>query len=180
MSKACVVIADGFEEIEAITIIDVLRRGGVETHVLALEHRRVLGAHDIAVEADRLLADAASETWDLVVLPGGSKNAMALRDDARVKALLRAQHGQERRVAAICAAPIALEAAGVLERRAATCYPAFESHLKSASVRHQPVVVDGHVTTSRGPGTAMRFALTLVEQLEGRARADSLREQMLV
>lgn len=181
MARALVVMADGFEEIEAVTIVDVLRRAGVETTVAAVGSTRTLtGGHGIRLEADATLDAVREQSWDVVVLPGGAQNAKTLREDARVQALLRAQNEAGRRLAAICAAPTALARAGVLERREATCYPSFEGQLEGARVRNQPVVVDGHVTTSRGPGTAMRFALTLVEQLVGRSVAERVREQMLV
>ncbi|MCB9899411.1 MAG: DJ-1/PfpI family protein [Planctomycetes bacterium] len=179
MARAVVLLAPGFEEIEAVTVIDVLRRAGVETSSLATTARDVKGAHGIVLRADGLLAERAAETWDVVVLPGGMPGATNLRDDAVVQELLSRQERRGGLVAAICAAPIALARAGLLEGRAATCFPGFESQLGGADVREERVVVDGPVTTSRGPGTSLEFALSLVEQLVGADQAESLGASML-
>ena len=180
MSQVAVLLADGFEEIEAITIVDVLRRADVQVRTLALKSKTVQGAHGIAIEADALLDHEQSKDWDLVVLPGGQPGANTLRDDPRVASLIERQFGQNRKVAAICAAPIALGAHGMLKGRHATCYPGFEDQLRDAKLTLEPVVVDRDITTSRGPGTAMAFALNLVEQLQGKSKADSVRKGMLL
>jgi 4-methyl-5(b-hydroxyethyl)-thiazole monophosphate biosynthesis len=180
MSSACVLLAPGFEEIEAVTVIDVLRRAAVQTTLVATAGRSVAGSHGIVLEADAELADVAGERWDLVVLPGGMPGAANLRDDERVQALLRAQQARAGKIAAICAAPIALSRAGVLRERRATSYPTFASQVDCASYLEQPVVVDGPVVTSRGPATALRFALTLVAELCGAEQAASLARGMLV
>lgn len=180
MSQVAVLLADGFEEIEAITIVDVLRRADVQVRTLALKNKTVQGAHGIAVEADALFDQEHGKEWDLVVLPGGQPGANTLRDDPRVASLIERQLGQSRKVAAICAAPIALGAHGMLKGRRATCYPGFEDQLRDAKLTLEPVVVDNDITTSRGPGTAMSFALNLVEQLKGKTKADSVRKGMLL
>ena len=179
MARCCVLLANGFEEIEAITVIDVLRRADVDVVTLGVEGPTVRGAHDVVVNADALLADGADETWDLVVLPGGMPGSATLRDHPDVQRLVRSQHEAERRVAAICAAPIALHSAGILDGRATTSYPGFEEQLVGADYRQDRVVVDGLITTSRGAGTAMEFALELVAQLAGPEQADSLRSALL-
>jgi 4-methyl-5(b-hydroxyethyl)-thiazole monophosphate biosynthesis len=185
MANALVILADGFEEIEAVTVIDVLRRAGVEVTSAACTQRHVTGSHQITVEADRLLdqlwsssEQRFSEPFDVVVLPGGMPGSRNLRDDVRVRELLARQAAAGQWVAAICAGPIALEAAGVLAGRRATAYPGHA--LPSAKYTEERVVVDGRVVTSRGPGTAIEFALTLVEQLVGSAKARQLREGMIV
>lgn len=180
MPRCCVLLAAGFEEIEAVTVIDVLRRADVEVTALGLDDTEVVGSHGITVHADGLLDEAAGQAWDLVVLPGGMPGSATLRDDPRVAALVKCQHGAEKKVAAICAAPIALGKAGVLAGRQATSYPGFDDQLTGADYRQERVVVDGHLTTSRGPGTALEFALELVGQLAGAEKADSLRQAMLV
>jgi 4-methyl-5(b-hydroxyethyl)-thiazole monophosphate biosynthesis len=181
MSKAIVIVADGFEEIEAVTQIDVLRRAGVEVTVAGLSGRMVRGAHDLEISAD-LLLDELDFTPDLVLLPGGMPGSQALGESEAVIELLQKQHAAGRWIAAICAAPaFALVRAGVLDGRRATCYPSFESRFSSSTTAVEDrVVVDGNVITSRGPGTALEFALVLVEQLEGKARAEELRTAMLV
>src|ERR1043165_7687058 len=115
MPQVCVLLAEGFEEIEAVTIIDVLCRAEVSTVTLAVGKNPVRGAHGLPVEADRALADAAKEVWDMVILPGGLPGATNLRDDPKVQELLRRQASEERKIGAICAAPIALGKAGLLK-----------------------------------------------------------------
>jgi protein deglycase len=182
MTSALVLLADGFEEIEAVTIVDVLRRADVKVTTASLTTKSVIGSHGIAIEADRLLDELLSSTppvtFDLLALPGGLPGSKHLRDDARVMDLVRQQAAASRIVAAICAAPIALEAAGVLRGKFATSYPGNE--LASASYREERVVTDGNIITSRGPGTALEFALTLVEQLVSVDRAKQLRAGMIV
>lgn len=179
MVRAAVLLAEGFEELEAVTIIDVLRRGEVEVVGLGVTGTTVRGSHGISLLAERALASGAQEAWDLVVLPGGMPGASTLRDDPRVQAFLRAQRDRGTPLAAICAAPIALGRAGLLGGRRATCFPGFEAQLLGATVSAEAVVEDGDVITSRGPGTALAFALALVARLQGAAQADKIRASML-
>ncbi len=181
MSRAAVLLIDGFEETEAVTVVDVLRRADVKVDVLGVEKRRVVGSHHIALEADALLADHAGDRYQLVVLPGGMPGAARLRDHDGVQAFLKAHHAAGRLVAAICAAPIALGKAGVLQGKRATCYPGFEEQLTGADVQKTtPVVKDGNVITSRAPGTAMAFSLALVDELCGAGTGKKLAAAMLV
>src|SRR5687767_1843058 len=163
--RACVLLAPGFEEIEAVTIIDVLRRGEIDTVVLGVEDLRVEGSHQISISADRTLVDALEEKWDLVVLPGGMPGAANLRDSEVVQRFLKQQDEAGAKLGAICAAPIALAKANLLNGKKATSYPSFEKQVTGATYRREPVVVDGRIITSRGPGTALDFALKLVEEL---------------
>lgn len=177
--RVLVPLAPGFEEIEAITVIDVLRRADIEVTTAGLNDLAVEGAHQIRVECDTLLSEAGSN-WDAIVLPGGLPGAHHLRDDDCLKELLAKQAQADRIVAAICAAPIALEAAGVLKGRKATSYPGFGEQMPSADYVEDRVCVDGNVITSRGPGTALPFALALVAQLAGEESAQALSKGMLV
>lgn len=181
MSTAVVILADGFEEIEAVTQIDVLRRAGVEVTVAGLAGASTRGAHGIEIKTDLLIGDLAFEP-DMVVLPGGLPGSTNLGEDHHVIELLERQHAGGRRIAAICAAPaFAPVKAGVLDGRRATCYPSFETRFNAGTIAVEDrVVVDGTVTTSRGPGTALEFALELAAQLAGEAKADELRAGMLV
>jgi 4-methyl-5(b-hydroxyethyl)-thiazole monophosphate biosynthesis len=181
MSTAVVVLADGFEEIEAITQIDVLRRAGVDVTVAGLKEGPAHGAHGIAVDTDRAL-DAVDFEPDLVVLPGGMPGSERLGESPAVLDLLKRQHGAGRMIGAICAAPAyAPVAAGVLEGKKATCYPSFEKRFGAGTTWVEDrVVADGNVVTSRGPGTALEFALALVERLVGKEKAEELRAGMLV
>lgn len=176
MAKALVPLANGFEEIEAVTVIDILRRAGVTVVVAGLEEGPVTGSHGICVEPDAALDAALAEDYDMVVLPGGMPGADRLEDDPRVIRMLRSMAEKGRFTAAICAAPKVLAAAGLLDNRRATSYPGFLDAKQAAGLRvtESPVEQDDRVITSRGPGTAMDFALTLVENLIGRDRRDAL------
>ena len=169
MARVLVPLAEGFEEIEAVTIVDLLRRAGIEVETAALGARRVTGSHGIAVEADRSLDEVAQSDYDMIVLPGGMPGAEHLKNDARLVAMLRRQASAGRWNAAICAAPGVLAHAGLLDGAAATSYPGFLSAQSAPGLRlsEAPVVVDGRVVTSRGPGTAIDFALALIGLLEG-------------
>jgi len=164
-----------------VTVIDVLRRASVDVTVVGVHGDGVCGSHGIEIKADVALTKAVQREWDAVVLPGGLPGATNLRDDSDVQDFIRRQHDRGGvRLCAICAAPIALSAAGVLKDRRATCYPGFEDQLGGAKPCDDTVVVDGPIVTSRGPGTAMQFALTVVEQLVGAGSASELRKKMLV
>ncbi|MEQ1892278.1 MAG: DJ-1 family glyoxalase III, partial [Planctomycetota bacterium] len=148
-------LATGFEEIEAVTVIDVLRRAGLVVRVAGLAAREVTGAHGITLVADGLLADVDARELALVVLPGGMPGTTNLAADARILALVRELESTGRRVAAICAAPLVLERAGVLAGREVTAYPSVRDKLASARVLTNPAVVSsGPVITSQGVGTA--------------------------
>jgi 4-methyl-5(b-hydroxyethyl)-thiazole monophosphate biosynthesis len=179
--KVLVPIADGTEEIEAVCIIDVLRRAGAEVTVASVGALQVTASRGVKLVADRLLEDCLDETYDLVALPGGIPGAEHLRDSTNLTSLLKLQAQQGRWFGAICAAPaVVLETHGLLENRRATCHPAFSEHLKNDEKMADRVVVDGNCVTSRGPGTALEFALKLVELLFGEERAQAVAEPMLV
>ena len=178
MNRVLVLLAEGFEEIEAVTIIDVLRRADIPVTVASLTSPRVCGAHDIVVTADCLLDEVKDQAFDAIILPGGMPGSRNLRDDARVIELLKKQKRLDKPLGAICAAPIALEAAGVLSGKRATSFPGYD--LPSAQYSEDRVVVDGKVVTSRGPGTAMEFALEWVKLLAGAETAEKLRRAMIV
>ncbi len=167
MKRVLVPLAEGFEELEAVTIIDVLRRAGIEVVTAALAGNPVTGSHGIPLTADTGLDAVAELDFDLLALPGGMPGAAQLKADARVARIIRRLHDNGRPVAAICAAPMVLAAAGVLEGHRATCYPGFLDGAAQLTVVEDPVVVDRGIITSRGPGTALDFALELVAQLEG-------------
>jgi 4-methyl-5(b-hydroxyethyl)-thiazole monophosphate biosynthesis len=169
-------LAEGFEEIEAVTVIDLLRRAGIEVRTATLAGPRVMGSHGIVMEADIALDAAEAADYDMIVLPGGMPGAEHLRQDARVIALLRRFAGEGRYTAAICAAPGVLAHAGLLDGRRATSFPGFLNGASAPGIglSEEPVVVDGKVVTSRGPGTAIEFSLALIELLSGRAAANAV------
>ncbi|MBX3702164.1 MAG: DJ-1/PfpI family protein [Steroidobacteraceae bacterium] len=167
MKRVLVPLAEGFEELEAVTIIDILRRAGIEVIVASLAGSPVTGSHGIRLAADTPLAAVVEQDFDMIALPGGMPGAEHLKGDARVTGLLRRHRARGGPVAAICAAPMVLEAAGVLDGRRATSYPGFLKDAKRTTVSGDAVVADGGVITSRGPGTALDFALALVTELAG-------------
>jgi 4-methyl-5(b-hydroxyethyl)-thiazole monophosphate biosynthesis len=180
MSVVLVPLAAGFEEIEAVTIVDLLRRAGIEVRTAALGPLDVTGSHGITVRADVALDDVDDDAFDMIVLPGGMPGAEHLRRDARVIGLLQRLAAEGRYTAAICAAPSVLAHAGLLDGRAATSFPGFLAPSSAAglTLREDAVVVDGTVVTSRGPGTAIDFALELIELLEGAAARRGVEERL--
>lgn len=178
MTRAVLLLAEGFEEIEAVTCIDVLRRAKVHVTTLALAGPAVRGSHDIVIQADASLDGFDSAGYDAIVLPGGMPGSKHLREDKRVLELVRRFASAGKLTAAICAAPTALEAAGVLNGRRATCYPG--NQLPSARFEDSAVVEDGPIVTSRSAGTALEFALALVRRLCGAPSADQVRESLLL
>lgn len=169
MPRVLVTLAEGFEEIEAVTVVDLLRRADIEVHTASLAGRRVTGSHGITVEADMSLDDAQAGDYHMIVLPGGMPGADHLKQDARVIALLREFAAAGQFTAAICAAPGVLAHAGLLDGREATSFPGFlrADSATGIRLRESAVVIDGKVVTSRGPGTAIDFSLALIGLLRG-------------
>ena len=168
MSKrALIPIADGTEELEAVTLIDLLRRAGVEVTVASLTGVAATCSRGVILVPDCSLDTALEKSYDAVILPGGLPGADYLAADERLQGLLRTMHAEKRIIGAICAGPKALIQAGVLEGRKATSFPGVLEAGGHGPGLDQAVVRDGHVFTSRGPGTAMDFALALIEALLG-------------
>lgn len=180
MEKAYVFLADGFEEIEGLTVVDILRRANVETVTVSIMGRTtVKGSHGISVEADTVFEEMKPEDGTLYVLPGGMPGTKHLGAHEGLKKLLLESFAAGKRIAAICAAPSVLGDLGILRGRKAACYPGFEERLAGAEVTYEPVAVDGNVTTSRGMGTAIPFALALTAQLRGQEAADELGKSII-
>lgn len=175
MEKAYVFLADGFEEIEGLTVVDILRRAGVDTQTVSIMGRKeITGSHRIALQADLIFEEVSFEDGTLFVLPGGMPGTKHLGAHEGLASLLKKAAAEGKRVAAICAAPSVLGDLGLLEGKHAACYPGFEDRLKGAQVEFTPVVTDGNITTSRGMGTAIPFALSLVAQLTDAEKAEEL------
>ncbi len=182
MARVLVPIADGVEEIEAITIIDVLRRAGVEVICAGLTGKSITASRKVRLIPDKSLEEVRDEDFDMVVLPGGGDGVESLKRDPRVEAILRRMSQGQKWVTAICAAPAILAAYGLLEGKKATSHPSRreQTALGNVDYQEQRVVQDGHIITSRGPGTALEFALKLVEVLCGREKVDELKEAMVI
>lgn len=169
-------LAPGCEELEAVTIIDLLRRAEIEVVTAGLDGDPVRASRGVVLVPDTDLDTALQRDYDMVVLPGGATGADNLNADPRVGELLKKMANSGRFTAAICAAPKVLAGHGLLDGKQATCYP---GHIHADNPQHirlsdQPIVIDGQVITSRGPGTAMDFALTLIETLVGKTRRDEV------
>lgn len=183
MQKSVLVpVADGTEELEAVAIIDVLRRAGAAVTVASVSgSRQITASRGVVIVADALIEDCAKRDFDLVVLPGGIPGAEHLRDSVDLIRLLKHQRDKEGLYAAICASPaVVFEHHGLLEGRQATCHPGFVDHLSARDQIESRVVIDGNCLTSRGPGTAVEFALALVERLYGRDKRDEVAIPMVV
>ena len=176
MKKVLMPIAEGFEELEAITVIDLLRRAQFDVTVASLGNRLVKASRGTVVQADTYLDDVLHHDYDMIVLPGGLPGADHLRDDPRIIRAITQQHQQKKALAAICAAPKVLAHAGLLKSKKATSFPNAipAEDLEGVDYQEQAVVVDGNIITSRGPGTAMDFALVLIEYLGGKSLRDEV------
>ena len=173
-------LAEGFEEVEAMTVVDLLRRAGIETETVSVTgYLPVKGAHGVKVVADILFEDAVYSNCELIVLPGGMPGAANLASHEGLIEKIYSFNNQGKKLAAICAAPLVLGRAGLLKGKRATCYPGFEDELTGAELSTDAVVSDGGVITSRGPGTAMAFALAIIEDLKGKETADNIAKGLL-
>jgi len=179
MKSAVVFLATGFEEIEAVTVIDVLRRAGVRVWTAGLQPGLITGSHDITIRPDTTIEEVSPASVDMVVLPGGLPGTFHLRDDLRVRDFLREMHRAGKYTCAICAAPLVLMAAGIAAGRRLTSHPVVRDDLRDADYREDRVVVDGELVTSRGAGTALEFSLELVRLLAGPDKAAEVAKQVL-
>ena len=166
MVKAAVIFADGCEEGEALTIVDIFRRAELQCDIVGLTSDEITGAHDIVMKADKVL-DENLKDYDMVILPGGYGGAAAMRDSELLITYLQEMNNAGKKIAAICAAPIVLDKAGLLEGRKFTCYPSTGESIHSGIRLDEKVVVDGNLVTSQGPATAYAFAYKCVDELGG-------------
>lgn len=174
-------LATGFEETEAVTIIDVLRRASLNVITVSVTGSfKVTGAHNITIEADQLYDEADYSQAGMIILPGGMPGTTNLLNHAGLTGQLRKFNGEQRYIAAICAAPMILGTLGFLEGKKAVCYPGFESKLTGAAVLYDPYIVDEHLITGRGVGTALDFSLGIVQLLKGENLASELRSALVI
>lgn len=169
MKKAAVLVAPGFEEGETLTIVDIIRRANLQCDTFGFD-QVVTGGHDITLQCDKVLSDEVID-YDMVILPGGYDGALNLRDSEKVMNILHQMNEKGKYICAMCAAPIALEQAGLLDHKNYTAYLGYDKKIKKGNYLEDKVVIDGQIVTSRGPATAYAFAYKLVELLGGDALA---------
>lgn len=180
MKKVYIFLADGFEEIEGLTVVDLLRRAEIEAVTVSIkEDKMVTGAHGISVKADFLFDEIKGTMADMAVLPGGMPGTTNLLACEPLMDMVLGLHSAGAYVAAICAAPSILAEIGLLEGKKATSYPGFEEKMTMADYVYEPVVQDGQVITSRGMGTAIDFSLKLIEVLEGEEKAKKISDSII-
>ncbi len=179
MSRVLVPLAPGFEEIEAVTVIDILRRAGVEVVVAGTRDEPIEASRGVRIVADTTLDAVASDPFDMVVLPGGADGTEHLKQNPVLREILDRCRNERRKLAAICAAPTVLHAFGLTNGARLTCHPAVAETVTDAELTDERVVVDGDLVTSRAAGTAMEFAFRLVEILEGPDKRDEVNEGVL-
>jgi 4-methyl-5(b-hydroxyethyl)-thiazole monophosphate biosynthesis len=174
-------LAEGFEEIEAITIIDVLRRAGINVITVSVtENIIVTGSHKITVTADILFKDADYEQAEMIILPGGMPGAKNLSEHRGLNNQILKFFREGKLLGAICAAPMVFGKLGILKGKNVVCYPGFESYLEGANIKHVPVVKDGNIISGRGPGVALQFAFEIVRLLRDKETASKLEKSMVV
>ena len=175
--KVAVLLAEGFETIEALTTVDILRRAGVECQTFAIKNQEVTTSHHITLKADKVFNEELKD-YDVVVLPGGMPGAVNLRDDERVINLLKEFNSKNKIIAAICAGPISLGKAGISEGKNVTCYPGFEEQLGNCNYQKELVVIDRNIITGRGPAAAISFAFEILKQIAPE-KVDEIKKAML-
>ena len=180
MPKVLVAIADGSEEMEAVILVDTLRRADWEVVIASASDTPVICSRGVRLVPDALWSKIDPSDFDILVLPGGGPGTEVLAGDPRVLETIRVFDAVGKRLAAICAAPLALQAAGILSGRRVTSHPSVKAQLTVPTYIEEDVVVDGNLVTSRGPGTAFAFALTLVRLSDGEDKADALARAMVL
>ena len=180
MKKVGIFMADGCEEIEGLTVVDIVRRAKLEMTTISItDKKEVTSSHNVTFLTDALASEVDFDGFDAIVLPGGMPGTLNLGASETVNKVIKKFAGEGKIVAAICAAPSVLGELGMLKGKRACCYPSFEEKLNCLEVSYEPVVTDGRITTSRGMGTAVRFSLELVSVLYGKEKADEIAESIV-
>jgi len=180
MKKVIVPLANGVEEMEAVIIIDTMRRAGWQVSGMSLKEETVIASRQVKILADALWKDINTEDFDMIVLPGGAGGTDKLCKDVRIIETIKEFYNKGKIVAAICAAPLVLQTAGILEGKKITCHPAVREKTNVPEILDEPVVIDGNIITSQGPGTTFLFALSIIALVEGKEKADTLAEGMIL
>lgn len=179
--KVLLFLADGFEEVEALTVVDYLRRKGIVVDTVSItEDKKVKGAHEVIVISDKLMSEIEEiDFYDGVIIPGGLPGATNLRDSEKVVDIVKRLDENNKLTAAICAGPIVLQKSGIIKDKKITSYPGFEEELKDGNYTEENVVRDGNVITARGPALAVDFAIEIIEYLLGEKKAKELKKDIL-
>lgn len=177
--KAYIFLANGFEEVEALTIVDLLRRAEININMVSItDNINVEGSHSITIVADSLFKQENFSDADILILPGGMPGTKHLMEDEELNLILQKANNKGVYIAAICAAPSVLGAKGILKGKRAVSYPGFEKELLGANVENKPVVIDGNIITSKALGTAIDFSLTIIKTLKGKELAFEIAESI--
>lgn len=180
MKKVAVFLADGFETIEALTVVDVMRRANIQCDTFALEGINVASSHNITVTADKMLSDFNGSDYDLILLPGGMPGSINLKNNDRIIEIVKDFNNNNKFIAAVCAAPIVLKRAEVITNRNITSYPSYKDELADvANYKEEAVVVDNNIITSRGPATTLAFSYEILNLLGYKKQMEEIREGML-
>lgn len=180
MSKVLMPLAHGFEEIEAIAVVDILRRAEIDVVIAGLQPGPVTGAHNICIIPETTIDTVNADSFDMIVLPGGQPGSDNLNADPRIHALLKKFSARDKLIGAICAAPVVLAAAGLLQSKRVTCYPTYRDQLRGGIYEDTSVVSDGMIITSQGPATAINFGLSVIDRLAGHQISNDISKAMLV
>lgn len=182
MVNTAVLFATGFEEVEGLTVVDLLRRANINTSMVGVEEKKVTGAHEVTITTDTLLDDVDIDKIDALILPGGAPGFQNLRKNKRVLSMIEDAYEKKKIVAAICASPSVLATAGVLKNKKATIYPGMEEEIKKGEgiIQDDLVVVDNNIVTSKGPATTMLFALKLIELLKDKETSEDVKNKVLL
>lgn len=173
-----ILLADGFEEIEMITPLDMIKRANIPVQTVGISGKTVMGAHNIEITADILPDQVDTENIDGVILPGGMPGTLNLQKDEKVNELIELCEKKSKLIGAICAAPMILGEKGLLQGKKAVCFPGFEENLKGATVQKLPVATDGNIITSRGAGAALWFGSAIIDYLKGAGEGEKILAQM--
>jgi len=173
-------LAEGFEEIEAVTIIDILRRAGHTVTTASLKNKIVTGAHSIQITADKILTELRFEEFGAFILPGGMPGSTNLRDHDRVMSFIQRIYAAGGIIGAVCAAPIAIGRSGILDGKKFTCFPGDEKEITHSKFTNEDVTVDGKIITGRSAGVTALFTLKIIELIDGKEKAESLQKRMFI
>ncbi|MBN1150301.1 DJ-1/PfpI family protein [candidate division WOR-3 bacterium] len=178
--KSVILIAEGFEEIETVSVIDLLRRGGLEITSSGFENSTVRGSHGIVIETDSIYDYSTAKEFDALIFPGGLKAVQTLAKSQSILDLVNYFYSEKKNIAAICAAPLILDRAGILQGKSFTCHPSVKSQIHSGSYSDSRICLDGSILTSQGPGTVFDFALSILEKFKNKILADEVAGSSLI